>query len=504
MPRHFEHWFRGTSVEAASRSSTSTPRGIRGALTMPVIRGGSSQGAEMSGRLGVGGSSSPELSARAEARTSAAPGGVAARSMGIDAIAAGGVEFIAAAGLSASTAHAAQGGCSTSGGHNLSVTVDAACGGGIEIAGSAEVQYSLEAASTIIWSLEGRPLVTSDLVATASGGVSAFLGAAPAQVIECVGSGGWSTGGAVPSVAAPSGRSFKYWRRGGVVGEVGHRRGDFAHRYRGWPGIASSGRLTGADAVGPAGAGAQFGGSAEVGVDCQAGPAAGGWRLGGIAGEVATSSLIGNGGIAIGGAGRHPELGVVYRIYSNGGSGGPVDYDSPIAEVSGLEWTSQALPAGSSFRFAVRAYDPVSGLQESNLDATSALVIDAEGRDATRVPRPPMGLRSVDRGGGRIRLEWAIADSLASNRATHYHVYLEQDTVRNFSSPIVVPVSAIRGVVASTELHGLLEGRLYAAVVRAANAHGEDGNVNQIRFTADHTPPARVDALSASLPPTTA
>ncbi|WP_337174316.1 fibronectin type III domain-containing protein [Paludisphaera sp.] len=205
--------------------------------------------------------------------------------------------------------------------------------------------------------------------------------------------------------------------------------------------------------------------------------------------------MIASGGIALGGAGRPANTGIVYRIYSNGGHG-PIDYESPLAEAPGLEWTSQALPAGSSFRFAARAHDPVTGLQDGNLDATASLVIDAGGRDATRVPRPPMGLRVVDRGGGRVRLEWAVADATPSYRATHFHVYLREGAVTDFTSPILVPASSWRGDVASAEIHGLLEGRRYAAVVRAANAHGEDGNVDSIFFTADHTPPARVDGLS--------
>jgi hypothetical protein len=223
-----------------------------------------------------------------------------------------------------------------------------------------------------------------------------------------------------------------------------------------------------------------------------------GWPLGGTATEVASSTLIANGGIDIGGDGRIPSLGVVYRIYSNGGLGGGIDYGSPITEVSGLEWTSDALPAGSSFRFGVRAYDHVSGLQDENLDASVLLIIDADGRDATRVPRSPLGLRAVDQGGGRIRLEWTIVDASAANRATHFHVYLAQDAVTDFSSPILVPASALRGDVVATEVHDLPEGRRHAAIVRAVNAHGEDGNMHAIHFTADRTPPARVDDLSVS------
>ncbi len=50
----------------------------------------------------------------------------------------------------------------------------------------------------------------------------------------------------------------------------------------------------------------------------------------------------------------------------------------------------------------------------------------------------------------------------------------------------------------SVELGGLADGVRYAAAVRAANLAGEESNVSAVFFTADSSPPGRVDALLAA------
>ena len=244
----------------------------------------------------------------------------------------------------------------------------------------------------------------------------------------------------------------------------------------------------------------RFGAAARVDVEHGLGWFGGDGRaFGGGADAIATCEPAAGGSLAVGG-GHIDRLALVYRIYSNGGLGGAIDYGSPIAETSGLEWTSEPLPPGSSFRFGVRTYSPVDDCQDENLDASVALVVDARGRDATGVPRPPVGLRALDQGGGRVRLEWTTGGpSRFEAAATHFNAYLGRDVVTDFPSPIVVPAPASRGGVVATELRDLPTGRSFAVIVRAANEFGEDDNVAAVRFTVDLFPPSRVDDLAASV-----
>lgn len=520
MPRSFLHWYRGVSVETASRSSTSTPWGIRGALTAPVIRRKSNQTDTMAVRLAGGGSGAIMQAALQDAQASATTGGMAPHSAASEATGTAILEFTAAADVWISGGHEASGGFSASGCGSLSTAVHTVSNGGIEVGASSEVRRSMSLTSGGSWSLGGRPHITSGIMVVASGGASTLRRATTVQASELeataglsMGGGktttvqaselaaraGLSMGGGVGNLTNLTGRSFLYWRRGGVVGDVGPRRGGFEHGYRGWFGIPSAGRIGGNDATVSVELGLHLGASARVTVEhATASTVARCRTIGGTAKEVASSTLLANGGIDIGGSGRIPTHGTLYRIFSNNGFGGSIDYSSPIAEISGLEWTSDALPAGSSFRFGVRSYDPANGLEDENLDAAVTLIINSEGRDATRIPRSPLGLRVLDQGGGSVRLEWTIVDASAPNRATHFHVYIAQDAVTDFSSPIVVPLSALRGDVVATEVHDLPEGRRHVAIVRAVNSYGDDGNMHSIHFTADRTPPASVDGLFAS------
>lgn len=624
-PRSFEHWYRGVSVETASRSSNSKPRDFRGSFVAPVIRVSSDQSAAGAGGVRAGGSSLLAVNASPDLREQMTTGGSALPSTAIATNAVTTHEILAVADAWTSRNHGSEGGWSTAGFCSPSTSIQVACEAGVEATTSADASLRVEHASEWAWSLGGLPQVASDGVEAVSGGLWTGPRSTVMQAHSRAGSGGSSIGGFATNSVNPPDRSFKYWLRGRAVGDVGPRRGDFALGFRGWLGVASSGkvgvsdlsgrvtggllvggsaggsnrvdgRISGVAAIGLGGTvtatrhlradaygaaahmaglgmagvgisleadvacavggtaesertasglavaswspggvvpphldgihnalailatapaalhrigvdieaspGAYFGSSARVDVAYRAGPrTTNGAGFGGAAREHLACAPASGGGLGTGGTRRIPSpgLGLIYRIYSNAGLGGPIDYNSPIAETSGLEWTSEPLAVGSSFRFGVRAYDPAWGLLEENLDASVSLALDHAGRDVTRVPRAPIGLRAIDLGRGRVRLEWTDAGRRGSNMATMFHVYISPDSIADFSSPIVVPAATSRGDAFATEIDGLVDGQRYAVVVRACNPHGEEGNVSTVHFTVDSTPPSQVDGLSASV-----
>src|SRR5205085_892840 len=58
-------------------------------------------------------------------------------------------------------------------------------------------------------------------------------------------------------------------------------------------------------------------------------------------------------------------MALVYRVYSNGGTGGPVDFTSPVATTGGLTSTVGPLAPSTDTTFVVRAFDPATGLEEA-------------------------------------------------------------------------------------------------------------------------------------------
>ena len=57
-----------------------------------------------------------------------------------------------------------------------------------------------------------------------------------------------------------------------------------------------------------------------------------------------------------------------YRLYQNDGIGGPVDYSSPIQDGPSTSFATAVVPG--DWTYAVRAFDPVSGIEELNFEAT--------------------------------------------------------------------------------------------------------------------------------------
>ena len=185
-----------------------------------------------------------------------------------------------------------------------------------------------------------------------------------------------------------------------------------------------------------------------------------------------------------------------YHVYANDGHGGPVDYSTPIATVSGLSYATSALAASSDTTFAVRAFDTVSGLEESNVDARVRIVLDGSSADVSGVPASPKLLGAIPGPGGTARVDWAW---LAAGRpaAASFAVYLSSGATLSYATPAAT-VSVVPGVSRySTTLSGLSGGTPYVVGVRAINAAGGDGNTASLPITGPASAPSGVDNLAA-------
>lgn len=187
-----------------------------------------------------------------------------------------------------------------------------------------------------------------------------------------------------------------------------------------------------------------------------------------------------------------------YRIYSNDGAGGPIDYGTVLATVSGLTWSTSALAAGT-WRFGVRAFDTVSGLEESNVDAVVEIVIETGTlADVSAVPRAPVALTAVATAGGTAHVAWTYPLNRGVQPAG-FHVYLGSPTP-DYGSPVAtVDARPLGDPRYSIDLAGLVDGTTYQIAVRAYAATGlEEQNTAVVSATADSTPPANVQFLTAT------
>jgi hypothetical protein len=185
-----------------------------------------------------------------------------------------------------------------------------------------------------------------------------------------------------------------------------------------------------------------------------------------------------------------------YHIYANNSAGGPVDYQTVIAAVNATSFAAPALSPGSDTTFAIRAFDPSSGLEEANVDARVRIILDAGGNDITGRPAAVVGLTARAAAGGSIVVHWVRNPAVQAARPTGYNVYMGSPTP-SFSSPAASLADTgardYRAVIS-----GLTDGLDYQVVVRSFNATGEEQNTNAITQTAVSSGPNPVDGLSVS------
>ena len=188
-----------------------------------------------------------------------------------------------------------------------------------------------------------------------------------------------------------------------------------------------------------------------------------------------------------------------YHVYANTGAGDPINYNLPVATVSGVTWTSGALAYPGDWKFAVRAFDLASGLEEQNLDCAVEIILDSSGNDITSRPLPPFALRALATTGASVRVEWAYGIVAAGKTPTGFHVYIGTGGSPNYSSAVAtVSFSSAIANAFVANLTGLSDGTAYTVGVRAYNATAEEPNTQTVSVTADATGPSSVTSLTAT------
>jgi len=189
---------------------------------------------------------------------------------------------------------------------------------------------------------------------------------------------------------------------------------------------------------------------------------------------------------------------IQYRLYWNGGNGGPVDWTTPIATVSGLSYSPPALATPSDNTFGVRAYNTATGLDDGSIDATCRIVLDAAGNDITGRPAAPTGLSASPIKSGGIHVAWQFVPG-GQPLPTGFHVY-----VKAGSPPACTPGSQSETVTYGSgrnffaNITGGLDGTTYYVIVRAYNGTAEEPNTNAVTVVADAAGPLPVRNLVAT------
>lgn len=187
----------------------------------------------------------------------------------------------------------------------------------------------------------------------------------------------------------------------------------------------------------------------------------------------------------------------VYRIYSNDGQGGPVNYATPIGSTTGLSFACAALPPSSDTTFVVRTYDATLGIEESNTDARVRIVIDQNGQEISGPPWPPSALHVRPLSGGRCRATWAYWPNTGPS-PVGFQVYLTQVTAANYTTPAATVAYSPGTMGYSCVLTNLSDGLVYNVAVRSYNSVVTEANTTVVaQVVGDSTPPDNVDSLQA-------
>lgn len=170
-------------------------------------------------------------------------------------------------------------------------------------------------------------------------------------------------------------------------------------------------------------------------------------------------------------------MAISYRIYSNGGTGGPVDYATPIAVTTDLSFVTPALAPSSDSTFAIRAFDPVANIEEANTDARVRIILDAAGQDVTGRPNPPDAVVLASATGGACRVNWAYHAVQGCGVPDGFHVYLDRGETSTCTVPAAT-ISFMPGQMGqSCVLDGPYDYATYTVAVEAYNAVGTSGKV---------------------------
>jgi hypothetical protein len=169
-------------------------------------------------------------------------------------------------------------------------------------------------------------------------------------------------------------------------------------------------------------------------------------------------------------------MAIVYNIYVNDGAAGPVNYATPVGTTAGLTHITLPLPIGSDTTFAVRALDTSTNLEEANTDATTRILLDANGGDVSNHPNPPHAIAVSAVSGAACLVSWAFNAAAHFGTPVGFQIFLAEGSSVAYGSPVAT-VPYVPGQVGyACTLPGPYTRSSYSAAVRSYNAAGSDGN----------------------------
>ena len=191
-------------------------------------------------------------------------------------------------------------------------------------------------------------------------------------------------------------------------------------------------------------------------------------------------------------------MAIVYQVFSNDGLGGPIDYTTPIATVSGTSYTIGALAPSGDYRFGVRAKDTATGLAEANTQASVRIALDATGRDVGLVPNVPFATVARPTSNGGCLVAWSYFAAGQAAAPTSFLVYLTAGTSPALTTPVAT-VAYQPGVSGySCQLGGLADATTYTVSIISLGASAYlTSAAASATVVGDATPPGDVDALAA-------
>jgi hypothetical protein len=193
-------------------------------------------------------------------------------------------------------------------------------------------------------------------------------------------------------------------------------------------------------------------------------------------------------------------MAISYNIYANDGSGGDVDYLTPIATTSDLTYATGNLSTPSDSTFAVRAFDTVSGVEEANTDARVRIILDASGNNVTTRPNAVVGLSAWPTAGGTCWVSWAYVATGQGGPPSLFNVSLTAAGAQTSTANPAATVAYLPGVSGyGCSLSDLAGNTPYTILVQAVGASSVLlGPIATVPITYLATTLGDVDSLVAS------
>jgi hypothetical protein len=181
------------------------------------------------------------------------------------------------------------------------------------------------------------------------------------------------------------------------------------------------------------------------------------------------------------------------HIYKGDSNGGPIDYGTPIGDVAGLQFTFPGLPAGSVTRFGVRNYDDATGLEETNIDAVTTVIVDASGANVSDVPGAPSAVSARPAGPTSVTVAWQYLPDPSRPDPMTFNIYMSIGNVVDWTA---APAASVPFVAGARDFRhvatGLQSGTAYAFGVRSARGAALSPPTSSVAMPPIPAPPSNV------------